>query len=320
MKQQNKWCRKEFKMAVFQYNRDTLDRDKTSKVAIMINHQEIAPYTGRFNYFKQYTLPIFKSYSAHTSIDLILVTDFQFDKYQTSQPKVFGKRLSTKYLYALHHLLQKYDYITVFNSHSLLHKNMPSLYDVIDYSYDVIVPEKCYNPIYDSNLKQQSILYTLKYSAANPDYDKSFVHNYYKKNREQWWSGPHIIFNENMKQWFSVQKLLEFQMNDMIWHYVYNAIGGHQKYKMKIQPKLNMLSMNLFLIQILKNDGNHSLSKVMKSFQGNKYKVLQELETNNACISYFGGCGSYSSLWPLRPLMMKSLLESYRQQYFEKWT
>ncbi|HON96651.1 MAG TPA: hypothetical protein PK222_00145 [Bacteroidales bacterium] len=45
----------------------------------------------------------------------------------------------------MYNIINYYDYITQFSSHALLHKNMPSLYDIVDYSYDVIVPEKCYN-------------------------------------------------------------------------------------------------------------------------------------------------------------------------------
>lgn len=291
-------------------------QDKTTNIAILVAHQDMQPYIGRFNYFKNYTLPIFKQYAKDNDIDLILVTDFENDKYVTTQPQVFGKRVSTKLLYVIDELSGVYDYLTTFNSHSLLHKNMPSLRDIIDYNYDVIVPERCYNPKTDSVVAPfESVLYTLNGSAAKPKYDKSRVFNFYK-NSQQWWSGPHIIFNSNMKKWWSIQDLIQFQMNDMIWHYVYHAIQGNSKYKMKIQPKLNMLSMNTFIMQILKGQRDVSLAHIMKTFANNDYLIQQQLNSEDCIISYFGGCGSYSNLWPLRPLMMKHLLTKFRHYYY----
>lgn len=304
-------------MAIFEYNPDTIDKDRQYKFAIVIGHQEMQPYVGEYNYLKQYTLPRFIKYSQDNKIDLILITDFKKKQYKTSEPPVFGNRITTYFFEAMYNIINYYDYITQFSSHALLHKNMPSLYDIVDYSYDVIVPEKCYNnPIQNNKLPYQSVLYTLKYSAAKPNYNKSEVYNFYIKNNIQWQSGPHIICNSNMKQWFNPQNLYKFQMNDMIYHYV-DYVYNHDKYKMKIQSKLNMLSMNLMVMSVLQHNAERSLSFIIKKVK-EQFKVLkQQLQSNKFIISYFGGCGSYSSLWKLRPEMMKIVLKELGQYYYD---
>lgn len=304
-------------MNIFEFNRQTIQKDKTTPICILLTHEQMQPYIGRFNYFQLYCLPIVKRYCQDHNIDLVLVTDFKKDQYISTQPEVFGKRV-TNYVFkqVIPCLFEHYQYITPFNSHSLLHKNYPSLYDIIDYDYDIIVPQSVVNPL---GFQEQSPIYTLKYSAANPRYDKIKVFNFYMNNPHlSFWSGPHIISNKDGKRWFDSQKIEQFQMNDMIYRYVDYALN-EDKLNIKIQPRLNMLSMNIFLMTVAQRSPVPSLTDMHLLRQSKKVmkrQFSQIIQNNDSVISYFGGCGSYSEYWKLRPLMMEYMLKQFTCLYY----
>ncbi len=301
-------------MNQFEYSLQNLNKYKSTSIAVVLTHQAMHPYVNQFDYFKHITYPRFKRYCQDYNIDLVTITDFKKNQYQSSQPSVFGKRITMYPFHCILQLMKHYDYVTTFSSNAILHKNMPSLYDMIDYDYDCIAPQKCMDPI--SN-QFQSALYTLLGSAAQPQYDRIKVLNYYKNRKdESFWTGPHILVNKKMYDWFNPQLIFKFQSNDMITRFVQYATNKDKTYKLKSQKKLNMFSMNLYLRSLLKDQKDVSLSNIQKVFINNLSLFKQRLESNQAVISYFGGCGSYSNLWMLRPLLMKQVVSKLNQLYY----
>ena len=302
-------------MKQYQYTLQNLLKYKSTNIAVVVQHQQYQPYVGEYNYFKNLTLPIFRRYCKDNDIDLILITDFKKDTYSTSQPQIFGKRITMYPFECLQQIIQHYDYISSFCSHALLHKNFPSLYDVIDYNYDAILANKCFNPI--NKQQYQDPLYTLKYSMAQSGYDKNTVLKYYI-NRPQltFWSGKNIILNKNVKQWIDPDLIYSVGSNHMLSLLVQYATNQDKQYKVKFDNEFNMFNMHMFLNNLISNCYDRSLVSYYKKFIQNIHLYEKALKSNSAVLSFFTGCGSSSAIWKLRYLMMEYSLQNLSQYYY----
>lgn len=282
-----------------------------SDIAIIVAHHEMEPYVGKLNYFENISLPILNRYCQKFDIDLLIIRDFKKDQYISTEPEVFGNRVTSYPLMVGQQALNYYEYVSMYASHALIHRNAISLRDAIDKDYDVIAPKL--NGI--SYNKAQNVIYTLKGSAAQPEYNRKKVYQFYKKESNNFWAGPHIIVNKNMKKWYNPTQYQKFQMNDMIFHYC-DYVENHEKYRLKIDYRLNMISMNIFIMEYMKEHRLSTAYDVISILKNNQNKILQLLSSKNFMATYFGGCGSYSPYWMMRYLMMRYLTTKFKEYYY----
>ena len=112
-----------------------------------------------------------------------------------------------------------------------------------------------------------------------------------------------------MKHWFDKDQIQKYGA-DMTYRYILHAIEFNKhKYTYKYQNALNLLLIDTFIINIMKSFNCQTQFDIFKHFKN--INMIDYIFKYG--MSHFAGCGSYSSLWKLRPLLIEYMCNEYSE-------
>lgn len=304
-------------MQIMQYTSHIIP---TSKYCVFYPHEQHEPYVGSLNYSK-ISLPNIKRYCEVYDIDLVTLTNFNRKYYKNIFTDTMRQAQCTDLPFiVLDKLITQYQYILVYMSDFLIKKNMPHFKEFIENNINCVVPSA------DGGIVSMSTPFTYeyygiigslqsvsRYPLVNKDMVYSAIRYYKTQSNAGWWSGPGIIVNYNMKQWFNLDNIKSYLYNDMAYRYI-------QYYKdpspyINIESRYQIQQFNPLVIDIMKNyncDG--TVGSIIKNFKNIDLSLY--FDVNNFKLVHFGACGSYSPIFALRTYLMKYIATQYSRYFW----
>lgn len=292
-------------MVIKQYSRDLIPQ---SNYALFVAHQQIQPYKKSFNYFDLISYDNISNYCNQYDIDFIILRDFKTDIYSSTEDDKFLKRINKYPFIVINDLVTKYQYVFVYASNQLLTKNMPDIRSIIgNGTFNCIVPFM--SGVFEENH------FTIKYQLprTNQLKNRRTTLQYYHNTNGVWWSGPGYIVDKDIPQWIDGSQICSYRSNDMAYRYELYLDPDIQN-KILISDSMNMLEFDYFFRMMFQNNKENELLDQWLLFQ--KLKLIdmsKYLENKKYTSLFFGGCGSYSTIWKLRFLTMKYINTKYKQ-------